>query len=578
MAKRKNENAPEPSPAERLADVRHRADMAEQKNRLALEQNKAATLRQLRSAARPLPRGRGTGGDSSVGGGAWALSGSYRSSRTSRTRTQLGGGPGGSRGRALPASADAHLDEVTLRAVRSDAQDLHRNSELARSLITRLADLTVGDGSTVTPRTKSEEFNAAVARLWRSYWEFVGIDPSTGVHGVDARGLAGGAEWERLVTQQVATDGDELLPLLANGTVQVIDADRITSDIGPRGGGVEKDWTSGGGGETCGVLLDRVGKPVGFRVADYAPGGAGVERSTRVVSAANALFLINPRGKAMGINQTRGEPLLAPVFDRIVQLDGYIEATQIAARVAACLTAYVKSKNPAGMQAALAGQPVTAANGDGTTRTDQEMTFQPGSVWHLLPEEDVGSITPNQPTASFEGYVRSSMELICAHVGVPLLMAFFDPSGINLSTMRGMVITAGVGFRAWQEWRVRSLLAPLYRWRVAMWIREGKLPAPPADWAEHEWITEPVPVLDPDGEARFWSLCIEKGLATRDMATRSMWGKPGKVVVDERVKEQKDEEAQGLVLLTTPGQQVKDAADKGQGPSKPDDPADPDKR
>lgn len=568
-----------PHPDDKLERARRAADLAEARNRLEIARAQARMLRRLRDVAggAESTAGRGRRGTSDGRGENWALSGSYRSSRNDRTRRQLGGPAGSGGGRVPLASPDTHLDDITLEAIRRDAQDLHRNSELARALVTRLADLTVGDGSTVIPKTSSDAFNARVAELWASYWNHIGVDPATGVHGVDARATCAGPEWERLVTQQVAVDGDLLVPVLDDGSAQVIDGARVVSEQGPRNAPA-KDWTDAQGGESGGVILDRRGRPQGFRVADYHPAGGGVAKPARVVPASSALWLVNPRGRAMGVNQTRGEPLLAPVFQRIVQLDGFIDAAQVAARINACMTGFIKSKDPAGMQASLPGQTVTATNADGTSRSDREMSLQPGMIWHLDPGEDVGSIAPNQPTASFESFVRSSMELICAHVGVPLLMAFFDPSGINLSTMRGMVITAGVGFRAWQEWRVRCLLAPLYRWRVAAWIREGKLPAPPADWARHEWITEPVPVLDPEGETRTWALAIEKGLGTRDMACRSMYGKPGRDMVAELADEQKYEREVGLVLMTTPGQQVKDAADNGAGPRTPSDPANPDQR
>ena len=557
-----------------------RADLAAEKNRYDMERARGRAIRRVgkiaEDAARNLNerwrRARGDDADSGVTG-PMAFSGSFRSSRTSRTRVPLGSGGWG--GRVQVGSPDAQLDESTLAHGRSDAIDLYRNSYVAKMVIGRKVDMHVGDGSTLTPKTSSAEFNEQLKKYWSAYWTRKGVDPETGVRGVDARGMVAGPAFERLVKQQVYSDGDLAVIPLANGTLAVIAGERVTSRHGV-GSALEEDWTKGRGGETAGVLLDGAGAVRGIRVADYGRGGAGLDHPTRVIPGDLVMWLMNARGRSGGINQTRGEPLLLCVYDLILELDRYIAATGIGAYVAACLTAVVKSTSPAQMQAALAGETVTVTNGDGSTSQQRRQVFEPGGVWHIGTNEEVGSITPNQPTGNFQPFVHAVLGLIFAYAGMPKLAGMFDPTGVNLSLMRGLVQLAGVENRAEQEDWKTGFLSPAYVNRVAMWIREGKLKNPPADWAAHEWTCEPLPVLDFMGELQAWSMAVDKGFGTREMATTSMWGKTAKEIVDARVLEQKYEDERGLRTATVPGQQVREAAANGQGPAKPEDPANPD--
>lgn len=560
--------------ANKLAAAKLAADLAEQNNRLTLQRIRAKAIARIGDLADSTfdgrNRGRGRGPDiDQPAGGPLAFTNSFRSGST-RTRRQLGGD--GARTPLGPP--DAHLDEQTLTNLRRDAQDLHRKSDVGRVLVRARAAFTVGDGSHVLPTTSSEAFNREVERLVRAWWDGVGLDPVTGVHGVDARGLKSGSRLEFDIEQQAMVDGDLALPLLADGTVQVIDADRVTS--GPYGRAqYGQDWTRGTAGESCGVLCNGRGAITGIRVANYSKLGSGLESPSRVLPAGSFLWYTNPRGSPCGVNQTRGEPALAAVYEHVLMLERYTESTTLAAYMNSCVVSWTKTVDPVAMQAALTGETIDVSTENGGTARQRLRDIYPGAHWDLEKNEEVGFFNPSQPNAQFDPFVTAMLRVVSAHFGLPMIMAFFDPRGVNLSTFRGLVLAAAQQARVEQLDRVARLLGPLYRWRVAMWIREGRLRNPPADWDAHEWICNPPPVLDPEAEVRMWALAKEKGLATRDMGTRSMWGIPGRRMTDNLVTEQRYDDDAGLVTLTTPGQQVKDAADNGAGPATPADQTDP---
>ena len=400
-----------------------------------------------------------------------------------------------------------HLRKANLEALRNRARQLDRDNVLASGILDRAVDNIVGSGMNVQARTTDKGFNDAVEEKWKDWSEKC-----------DVRGLSSFADLQRLLLRAYFRDGDVGINLLPDGRLQAIEGDLIES---PQGSQETKI--------VDGVEVNRVGRPVRFHVKSAVR--AGEQRHT-AIAAQDFVYL--PRMKRL--NQTRGEPVFAPVMPLFDQIDGLVDGTVIAARMAANfgLLIHESPKERAALP--------KVTDSQGTNRPQLDM--EPGMIKWLGEADTVTQVKPEQPTQSFPDFIATLLRFTGLNLGLPLELIFLDFSRTNYSSARAALLQSQRSFNAIQNWFISRAMSRLYNWRVQKWINDGELNAPdgrtsdgrPIAW-EHEFIAPGWQWVDPVKEAQAIGLSLDLGLTTIADELSKVGSRDFENVLDKRRRE-----------------------------------------
>jgi lambda family phage portal protein len=99
------------------------------------------------------------------------------------------------------------------------------------------------------------------------------------------------------------------------------------------------------------------------------------------------------------------------------------------------------------------------------------MDIEPLTIQELAPGEELNFHSPNRPNSAFDAFVRSILREIAAGVGTSYESLSRDYSQSNYSSSRLSLLDDRDGYRALQQWWVRSLREPLHR----LWLQQAAL-------------------------------------------------------------------------------------------------------
>lgn len=408
---------------------------------------------------------------------------------------------------ARTANEDLELGRDRWRMV-GRMRDLERNSALAFALLRATVESVVGTGFSVDPQTEDEEWNKKARELWASWGETE----------ADARGLATFDELLGLLFWSMLRDGDVGVVLLADGRLQTVESDLIASPFG------SSARAANGRNMVDGVELDERGRPVKFWVLNETNGVSPARSKFTEVSADQFVFL----ARRTRLGQTRGLPAYAQTAWLFDQVDGYVEATTVAQRMAACFGLVLKRK------VKQTGLPTQDGN-DGETR--RKMRAEPGMVLEVDPGEEVTTVQGAQPPGNLPDFIAMLVRLAAIVLGLPLEVALLDFSRTTYSSARAALL------QAWQTWAgyqrlLKKFCTRIYLWKIAQWMDEGLLPAR-ADADKHTWRAPGWRWLDPEKEIRAALAAIDGNLDTHAGVVTRMGGDPDEVL-EQREREEKD--------------------------------------
>lgn len=417
---------------------------------------------------------------------------------------------------ALNGSADADLlgDLPTLR---QRSRDLNRNDAHASAITSTVVANVVGTGLKPQSRPDADALDATPAeiaqftkqaeRAWRRWTATA-----------DSQNRMDFYEIQALVKRQILENGEVfLLPLMIKDepgrryslALEVIEADRVSTPFGMSADPNMRD----------GIELGLRGEPVAYHIRQRHPGdamlsaaGAANQQVWKRYPAVNAagrknvlhLYAVKRPG------QTRGEPFFAPVLAAFKDLGDFMEAEIVAARVAACFTAFITKADPGG---AFDGAPTD-------TSGNRLESLEPGMVQYIGPGETVTFGDPKRPSGAFEPFVLAVLRSIGASLGLPLELVLKDFSRTNYSSARAAMLEARRFFKCDQAWLAQRLCQPCWEWVLEeAWLRE-ELPAVDLfsehreDWMRVSWIAPGWGWVDPVKEVESSKLAIEAGLST----------------------------------------------------------------
>ncbi len=306
-------------------------------------------------------------------------------------------------------STDANSEiSYGLIPLRNKSRDLVRNHPYARRIISTLVSNVIGDG--ITPSFEDENRQS----LWDAWADSTDCDADGDLnfYGLTALAFRSSLEsGECLIRfrRRRLSDGYKI-PL----QLQLLEGDFLDltkNQIKPR--------------IINGVEFDDLGKRVAYWLYEEHPGSYyGNLKSNRVpASEVFHLFFKERPG------QVRGEPRLAPVINKLKDLDEYQFALLFRAKVEACLGVFITTDEEAH---GTFGTPITGDKSGGSSPIRQ---VEPGMISYLKPGESVETINPTGSSAHND-YSKQHNQAISVGAGVTYDQLTGDLSQANYSSLR----------------------------------------------------------------------------------------------------------------------------------------------
>ena len=532
-----------------ITQARLKADLLEQRNRVAVAQARARVIKEnARAIAAASGRMRSrldrlTAQDSRVK----EMRDVFENAR--RTRLRPGAAPMGGAG-------FYHLPRTDRLRLAAESQHLRRNNWVARAVVKRLCDLVAADGGTWSVNSKDASWND---RAQRMLTDWADARKRATLGHPDIRGRHPFWRQIRQNIQTACTDGDLLIIKRVKGGVgrlQVVEGERIgrlgqlPGTPAAKAGAVQPgtDGPAVGNSIVDGVEIDADGEPAAFHIADWGLGGSAPTMQTRRIDAAQCLYLTNPMDDELGM--VRGEPALSSQIDRLEFLDLYIENTGLAAEIATRFGLVITSERPGEMQSAF--EAANESQIDADTGKPREVDLPQARALFLKAGESATQIDPKQPNTNAREFILLLILLSCAEMGVPLSAAFFEGSGLSWANIKALLAIAGAGLSVWQDWCVGDTAVPIAQWKIREWIDAGRLPENP-EFDEVSATMPAMPVLDFPTAVAGYKEAVAGLLMPQEEATRQLGMGRYMDVLKRRAAEVKAEKAAGVSPVQMPG-------------------------
>ena len=419
----------------------------------------------------------GIGGEQAIGKGYDVTT----SDRRRRSRTYSVGG------------ADQHQDQRTLDRLRETSRDLDRNSCIIHGMIDRFVDNVVGPTFGFRAMTDSKDWNQAAHE-----WMVEKMGPET-----DVRGLFDFHEYLGLTLRALATDGDNFWLNVTGGQTQIIEAHQV---------GTPRDLRSSRNNVVNGVKMNANGRATAIFVGKESFDGLLPQSTSDEVTRISAENWIWPAYRTR-YSQTRGVPMISAALSHFDLLDDYINNESLAAAIDACLAFFIQGDID---YDSLPDDQYTeeGADGTGTATTETLQQVQPGMIARLGKNEKVEQFGAKRPGTQFAPFLRASIRILGAEMGMPLELVLLDFSDGNFSSQRAAMLAAYRRFRIWQNWLVRNVATPQYRRWIGQAIAAGDL-APNDQAGRVKWFPPQWAWVKPEDEIKALKDAIQLGVKTQ---------------------------------------------------------------
>lgn len=370
-------------------------------------------------------------------------------------------------------SANGEL-KTDLRTLRNRSRTMVRDSAIAKRYCSLFPENVVGDkGIQLSPRPLTndgvvdQQLKDQILEAWRRWGqpEHCTVD-----------GRLGLVELQQAITRLEPMDGEVLLRLVDGVgefgfAVQILDPDQLDETLN-----VEPN--QGRPLIRQGVEFDALGRPVAYWIWDGHPKDTSRGERKRI-PAGDVIHLFKP----FRPGAARGIPWLHAALRNINMLEGYAEATLVAARISASA------------MGAISG----IEDGEDAV-TDLPLEMDPGKYF-LLPEGAKAELLdPKHPTTSYSEFYKSNVRAIAQAGGVSYTSLSGDLEAVNYSSIRAGLLSERDLYRMEQQRLIRYVLRRIYlRWlRMAQLSRQLPISALQLAKAERvEWMPRGFPWVDP---------------------------------------------------------------------------------
>lgn len=387
------------------------------------------------------------------------------------------------KGLSSDARTRSNLDQV-----RAESQEFDRDNCIYQAMITRVLDVVLGDGVTLQAKSANGRWNAQAEELWNEYWTLP-----------EVRQMDSGCSMERKILRHWLVDGDTLIARTDSGLIQHIVADQIDAGV--------KVKTEDGYTVEQGIALDSLRKPVKFNVCQFDGFGNLRHNKATWIPAEACTFLANRRRS----DATRGEPIMQSAFAMLHRISDVCDSEAAAWQLISRLAMAVIRKD-AGQKAFGTSVVDTDADTSSGPISDRVHDIGTAIIFHGEPGEEVKGIERNMPAANFVESIKMFLRLLGLPLGFSLEFMLLIWSDTNYSSGRASIKQVERNTKPYRAEICRAL-CEIYRWKVAEWIKKGKLSERP-DAMKHEWSFPPYPFIDPQKEAEARTESLKSGMTT----------------------------------------------------------------
>lgn len=348
-------------------------------------------------------------------------------------------------------------------SLRNQARYLDANHDLARGVLNALVNNVVGAngiGIEPQPRSKSGEIHDDVAdnllRLWKDWARKPECTFTTNWAGA-----------QRLLARSWFRDGEVFtksllgnVPYLDHGTKVKFTFEMLEADMLPL---IFDDYQQG---ISQGIQRNGWGKATNYHFYKNHPGDINVFNSTSLSTSQVSADYVNHLRLRDRISQVRGVSVFASVMTRLDDIKDYEESERIAAKIAACMTAYIKKGAPDLFD-------------DRSSDADQRsLKMQPGMIFDdLLVGEDIGTIDTNRPNTNLVSFRDGQIRMISSGTGANASTISKNYNG-SYSSQRQELVEGYSNYQVLTNEFICGLVQPVWETFVKMVVAQNLIKIP----------------------------------------------------------------------------------------------------
>jgi lambda family phage portal protein len=416
-----------------------------------------------------------------------------------------------------PSSADAVL-KYDLKTLRSRARDLEANNDYVRKFLSILENNILGPkGVELEMRTKDRngdldrQANDIIETAWRNWSRARNCTVTRSQTWLDV---------QRLVLRSVARDGACLIVKAAGFrndygfALQVLESDHLDHDY-------NVSRMDNGNEVRFGVELNAQRAPVAYYLLERHEGdnaAIGRVQRRRRVPAEDILHVY----RADRAEQTTGTPWFASSMARLHQLDGYMEAEVVAARIASCKMGFYTQQR---------GDELTGY--EDAEGNNLLMDVEPGAFEQLPAGVDFKSFDPQHPVSAFDSFVKANLRGVASGMGISYNNLAGDLESVNYSSLRQAALDERDQFQKIQAWFVDHVSVPVFESWLESVLLNGSIGLPAARFAKFnapEFRPRRWSWVDPLKDINAARIALENGLKSRRQVIRENGGSVEDVV------------------------------------------------
>ncbi len=392
-----------------------------------------------------------------------------------------------------PVTIDSQLRK-DLRVMQARSRDLVDNNATGRRFIQLSKSNIIGTGMILQMKIRKlngdldSVANEKIERAWKEWSKAANCT-------VTRRQTL--RQFQRKVVSSWKMDGEAIVQIKRNFNnkfnfaLMFIDPERLDVNLNRARGEKQTEIR-------LGVEIRKTGEPIRYyfkkeieQFSTVITGGTQVAENYDIVPASEIIhFYSNDR-----VGQTRGYPLMASVMQNIKNLDGYIEAELIAARVAASKMGFYKDQDGSGFD----GQ--EEAGDTGNLLQDAE----PGAFEVLPAGKDFVTYDPQHPTSAFPDFIGSQKRDIASGVGVSYETLASDLKGANYSSMRAGLLVERDQWTMDQDDYMDGIMTPIFMAWLPIQMLNGNVSLPFAKidrFNDPTWQGKRWPWVDPSKDVK----------------------------------------------------------------------------
>lgn len=422
-----------------------------------------------------------------------------------------------------------------LARMRSRSRDLVHNNDYAKKYISMFKTNVVGStGFTLQARSRDsnqkldEQANKLIEKAWKEWNKPANCSVQRNLSFLDIQNVYG---------ETLPRDGEFLLRIVKNFNndfrfaVQLIDIDLLDEDfddIAPNKNIIQ-----------MGIEYDEWAAPVAYHLLKHHPGthrfSTGTSQEHTRVDASEIIHIFQTHRA----QQARGFPFMHSAMKGLRNIDKYMEAELVAARIAAAKMGFITS--PTGTE-----YEGDDREEDGTIISEAE----PGHFEQLADGQDFKPFLPEHPSGTFEPFVKTNLRSTASGLNVAYNSLANDLQGVNFSSMRSGALEERDNWKVIQTFTRTHLLDRIFdEWLpFALLTQKLKLPDNKIEkFSEHWFQARAFDWIDPLKDVKAKTSEVENGLISRTQIAGER-GRDIKEVFEDLKKENEMAEEMGISI------------------------------